>query len=377
MPKNISNIPPCALIYGSDEFTVSLRARELFNKHCSDAPGIDQEIIDANAENQADALKALYKLMEALNTLPFFGSVKVIWFKGCNFFSENKLITTEKVWETQRALAETLQKLGWQDVRLVVSANDIDKRRPLYKAFEKVGSVEEYQNLSAQDKDWEAKAVAFVEGLLKKFGKSATDNAIYELVHRIGPDLRLLTLEVEKLCAYTGNRTNITLKDIDDVCSNNKLVRAFALADALGRRDTSAVMKHLEDEFWSLQFDRDKSEISTLYGLISKVRAMLIAKELISAKIIKPGMNYISFKNSVKKFLETDLPDIKIHEFILFKAIEDCKNYSREELLKAMELLLECNRAFVSTGQDKKIVLQQTLVKILTQTTEKAVEKVQ
>ena len=55
---------------------------------------------------------------------------------------------------------------------------------------------------------------------------------------------------------------------------------------------------------------------------------------------------------------------LAINPFVLFKALPQARLYSEAELVRAMELLLECNRRLISSRLDEKLVLQQTLVQI-------------
>jgi len=57
---------------------------------------------------------------------------------------------------------------------------------------------------------------------------------------------------------------------------------------------------------------------------------------------------------------------LSLNPYVLFKALPQVKRYSEAELIQAMDLLLNCNRRLVSTGLDETLVLQQTLVQIIT-----------
>ena len=57
-----------------------------------------------------------------------------------------------------------------------------------------------------------------------------------------------------------------------------------------------------------------------------------------------------------------------MNPYVLFKASGQAKNYSSGELVRAMDLLLQCNRQLVSSSLDESLVLQQTLVKIVNRT---------
>jgi DNA polymerase III subunit delta len=51
---------------------------------------MDHEIIEATVSNSGEALAAIAKLREALQTLPFFGSGKVVWLRDCNFLGDER-----------------------------------------------------------------------------------------------------------------------------------------------------------------------------------------------------------------------------------------------------------------------------------------------
>ena len=69
-PAAVKN--PVLLVCGEDEFGVKLRGREVFQQWSGEIGGSDHEVIDAYVNNSGEALAALAKLREALQTLPFF-----------------------------------------------------------------------------------------------------------------------------------------------------------------------------------------------------------------------------------------------------------------------------------------------------------------
>ena len=138
----------------------------------------------------------------------------------------------------------------------------------------------------------------------KKFPKKP----LAELVSRVGPHPRQLDNEVEKLCLFVGNRNQIEAEDVNAVCVRNKTARAFALGDALGDRDLPRLLRRLDEELWEVKFDSQKSEIGLLYGLIAKVRAMLLLKEMLREGWIKPEMDYNRFKAQLQRVPAEQLP---------------------------------------------------------------------
>src|SRR5207253_10736131 len=122
-----------------------------------------------------------------------------------------------------------------------------------------------------------------------------------ELINRVGPNVRQLDSEIEKLSLYVGVRKEIEFEDVSSICTRNKMARAFALGDALGDRDLPRLLKRLDEELWEVKLDPNKSEIGLLYGLISKIRAMILLKEMLREGWIKPDIDFGRFKAQLQR----------------------------------------------------------------------------
>lgn len=363
---------PVALLHGDEDFAVKQRARQLFDKWCGEVGGMDHETIDAAVGNGGEALKALGKLREALQTLPFFGGGKVVWFKDCSFLGDDRTSASAAVTEALAELAAELKAFRWDGVRLLVSAGKVDKRKTFYKTLEKLGSVEHFAALSLDDRNWADQAEDIAYKKLKALKKEISSEALAKLVANVGPNAAQLHSEVEKLAAYAGARADIALADVDAIVTRNKQARAFALADALGDRNLPVLLKTLDEELWEVRLKiGKKSEIGLLYGLISKVRVMIFLQEMIKAGWLKADGDYNRFKAQLERVPADALPEDKrinplaMNPYVLFRALPQSKKYSSAELIRAMDLLLQCNMKLVSSQLDESLVLQQTLTQIV------------
>jgi DNA polymerase-3 subunit delta len=364
---------PLKLICGDDEFSVKQRARQLYEQWCAEAGGMDHEVVEAGAGNSEEALRRLSKLHEALQTLPFFGGAKVVWFKDCTFLGEDRTASSAAVTAALGSLAETLKTFRWDGVRLLISGGKPDKRRSFFKTIEKTGSVELFAALSADDRDWSARAESEAMRLVQTGGKSIGAEAVAELVTRVGPNLRALASEVEKLLLYVGERSEITLDDVQILTTKQKLAQAFALGEALGERNLGKLMRVLDQELWEIRagIDRKKSEIGLLYGLLTKIRALLMLKDLRIRGVLKPARDYNSFKSQLERIPPAALPEdrrfnpLASHPFVLFQAMRQTDNYELPELIRAMSVLLQANVQLVSSSLDEAMVLQKALIDIV------------
>ena len=361
---------PLVLVCGEDDFAVTQRAKQIYLQWCEELGGMDHEIIDGSVSNGGEAVRALAKLREAMQTLPFFGTGKVIWLQNCSFLSDERAATKDVI-ESLAALAAELKEFAWQNVRLLISAGKVDKRKAFYKALDKLGTVESFAGLSVDDRDWAGQAEAWARKALRARQKEISDEALSELVNRVGPNARQLDNEVEKVALYAGDRKEIEFDDVATICTRNKMARAFALGDALGDRDLPRLLARLDEALWEVKLDPQKSEIGLLYGLISKVRAMLLLKEMLQEGWVKPDTDYNRFKAQLERVPKDQLPEdrrfnpLAINPYVLYKALPQVKRYTEAELIRAMDLLFQCNLRLVSTSLDESLVVQQTLVQIV------------
>jgi DNA polymerase-3 subunit delta len=370
-PAAAKSASPVLLVFGEDEFAVKQRARHVFQQWAEELGGMDHEIIDASVSNSGEALKALARLREALQTLPFFGGGKVIWFQNCSFLADDRTGSSSAVTETLADIAQELKVFSWQGVQLIISAARVDKRKVFFKTLDKIGTVESFAGWSVDDRDWADQAEGWARKAIRARQKEISEEALAELISRVGPNARQLDTEIEKLSLYVGGRKEIGMEDVAAICTRNKLARAFALGDALGDRDLPRLLRRLDEELWEVKFDSQKSEIGLLYGLISKVRAMLMLKEMLREGWIKPDGDYNRFKAQLERVPADKLPadrrfnPLAVNPYVLYKALPQVRHYTHIELVQAMDLLLQCNQRLVSSGLDESVVLQQALVQIV------------
>src|SRR5262245_39179465 len=136
MPPAAASTAPVCLVHGDDDYAVKQRARQVYQQWSAELGGMDHEVIDAQSANSGEALKALGRLRESLQTLPFFGSGKAVWFQSCNFLGDDRTASASAVTEALAELSQELKSFVWQNVRLLVSAGKVDKRKTFYKTLE-------------------------------------------------------------------------------------------------------------------------------------------------------------------------------------------------------------------------------------------------
>jgi len=332
---------------------------------------MDHEVIEATVANAGEAVKSLARLHEALQTLPFFGGAKVVWFRDCNFLGDDRTARAADVSSGLADLASELKGFEWDNAKLLVSAGKTDRRKGLYKTLAKLGHVEAFEALSVDDREWAGKAEQIVAAKLRALKLKLDHDALNELVQSVGPDRRALISECEKLAIYVGDREAATVADVAAIVTRGKHARAFALGDALGDRNLPALLRRLDEELWATRGDKSKSVMGLLYGLVSKVRSLLFAREMMDADWIRPTNSFPQFKPQLERVPANAFPEdrrlnpLSLNPYVLFRASAQAKNWSGEELVRALDLLLACNRRLVSSSLDNTFLLQQTLTQIV------------
>ncbi len=370
MPAANPQLPaePLCLIFGDEDFLVRDRASQIYEGWCAAVGGEDHEVIDGMVRNAAEALDALAKLDEAVQTLPFFGGAKVVWLRGANFLGDERTASSREVTDRLNGLAKGWESFDWQGVQVLISAGKVDKRKTFFKMLKKVGAVED---LSVAEKERGNRAALIVRQRLAELGKKITSHVADELILLAGSNLQQLHSEADKLASYVGERDEVTRQDVHEIATRTKQAQAFALADALGERNLPKLLRVLDEELWVVKLDSKKSPIALLYGLISKVRTMIFLKELTRLKWIRTGGGYPQFKSQLEAIPDDRMPDDRkfnpkaMHPYMLFNALGHARRYSEEELTRAMDILLRCNRQLVSSSTDDTLLLQQALVQIV------------
>jgi DNA polymerase-3 subunit delta len=370
--------PPLRVAWGDDEFAVQRRARQIFESWTSGelAGAGDSEVIDARSANSEEALRAIARLREALQSLPFFGGRKAIWFRDCNFVGEDRVSEAQAVVEATTGLVKSLGTFDWRDTRLLITAGKLDRRRTFYKTLEEFAEtgaalVEHFPGLTQDDRDWQDRASAFASAEFKALGKRIGAAALRRFVEFVGPQSRQLAMEAQKAAAHVGDRDEIRMEDVEAVTTRGRHARAFALGEFWGERNLPKALAQLENELWMMRSDKQRTEVGLLYALISKVRTTLLAREMLEEGLLRPTSDYRAFQQQLARLPADRFPSdkrynpIEIKAYPMFRAVQHARNYSRQELVDAMGELLRCNLRLVGSTLDGGLALQLAMTRIM------------
>jgi DNA polymerase-3 subunit delta len=361
---------PIHAVVGSDESAVKTAAAELAASLTpADAGDFGLEIIDGCADNAEQAAARIRSTIEALQTLPFFGGGKLVWLKNANFLADNKLGSSAGVQDALEELSTVLQgDLGVGEVKFLLSAPEVDKRRSFYKALAKQAELQVFDKLDASRGGWEEEATELVRSLGKERQLRFDEEALDLFVLLTGGDTRTIKNELEKLDLFLGKKERrVTLEDVRTIVPISRAGVIFELGNALAARDLEralALVRRL--------LDQGESVIGILLvAIIPTVRNLLLVRDLMQRhRLTQPGAPYafISTLNRLPEEATAHLPrkkDGSINSYSLGVAAMQAHRFKTEQLVRGLEACLAANVQIVTTQLDHQMILNQVVVKLL------------
>jgi DNA polymerase-3 subunit delta len=268
-------IAPVYLVFGNDEYPVSMNTRKLIERLCpDDQRAFGLEVIDGGADTVEEALDAVRKSLEALRTVGFLMSGhKVIWLRDVNFLSDSTRPGKSKtVKDAVQGLTDEIKR-GWDAAQsLVISSPKVDKRTAFYKACKKAGEVQEY---ALPERGSEAeKEVRHRARVLMRRAKLEMDEEVFDcFIERAGLDTRLIVQELEKLALYKNGPGRVTRPEVEAMVCSSRDTPGWDFADAVAGRDLPRALRVLR----RLMFQRE-SPVALLIALEKRFSQMLVLR---------------------------------------------------------------------------------------------------
>src|SRR5260370_7273432 len=117
-------------VLGSDDAEIKRVASELASNLTPPGAGdFGLEVIDGAADNVDQAEGRVRSAIEALQTLPFFGSTKVVWLKNVNFLGDDQKARSAAVQSALEEFSQLVDTVFAPGIMLLISATNIYTRR--------------------------------------------------------------------------------------------------------------------------------------------------------------------------------------------------------------------------------------------------------
>jgi len=355
-------------VLGSDEAEVKRVAAELAsNLTPAGAGDFGLEVIDGAADNVDQAGARIRSAIEALQTLPFFGSTKVVWLKNVNFLGDDQKARSAAVQSALEELSELVDSGLGPGVTLLISATDLDKRRSFYKTLLKRAEVQVFDRLDSSRGGWEEEALEMVQQRAKKRKLQFADEALDLFVLLTGGDTRQIDNELEKIDTFLGKDRGVNIELVRELVPLSRAGVIFELGNALAARDLELSLKLVRR-----LLDQGESAIGILLvAIVPTVRNLLLAKDLMERyRLPRPHspFQFISGINRLPTEATDHLPrkkDGSINAYALGIAAQQAGRFETTQLIWAMQACLAANVQLVTTQLDHELILTEVVVKLL------------
>lgn len=233
---------------------------------------------------------------------------------------------------------ETCVLVFWYD-SIEVDTKKNAKWRSIENAFAKAGSSVNLEKRTESDL-----VKLIVSSAKKRLCIIDSGNARY-LISVVGSDIKTLFNELEKICGYVGEG-EITKKNIDELAVKCLQARVYDLSKFILAGNSDGAYGVL-----NVLFAQKEEPISVLAVISSCYVDMYRVKCAKSANVNEMELSeYFNYKG---------------REFLIRNAARDCRNISIVDLRKALDILSKTDELLKSTAIDKKLLLEETVAKLL------------
>ncbi len=259
------------------------------------------------------------------------------------FLSSRRFVVVERPFaadrKTQDTLAEFIRAKSVPEETIVVFwSDDATAKRGkrvsaessvLAEVLKKTKHREVFEPLDPSEvEEWIVRRV-------RERGGQIEPAATEHLASIVGTDLWLAANELDKL--LHRNQGKIVVRDVAESISSKEEANIFAFTDALSKKDERQALRLLEN-----QFEQGANELYLLTMIARQVRILLSVGDLATSE---PNPATISAR-------------LKLHPFVVKKALQQIRTFSQSELLRAHDELVEIDRKMKTSRESPRALLE-------------------
>lgn len=321
---------PVYLLFGSESF-LREEALEALRSYAFARTSRDFNYDSYDArEGQLEAALATAR------TLPMMGPLRLVLLRGMDALLGQD--TGGRKAESGRKRAAAAQELLEAYLEnpeprslLVLSAEKVDRRRKALKLIDSAGALVELKELKArQIPDW-------IAARARSMGLRLEGATPHLLADVLGTDLGTIVRSLEKLQLYVGERATVEPADVEACVARTKVHAVFELMDAVGRRQTDRALTLLHR-----MIENREAPLMILAMLTRQIRRVWLAASLLHAGVPR-----------------RDLADrLGLLPFLVDDLCRQAELFARTDLVRALDLLFDTDRALKSSGSDPERVME-------------------
>lgn len=297
------------LIYGKETFLIEEIQEKFKTLVNSEMMDFNLSVIDGKETN-------LEEFRSSIETLPFMDEKRYIIVKDFELLRGKKKNFTDS---DEKELVKALENISETTVLVFLNYGEIDKRKAIYKAIHKLGTVCEMKKLDD---------MSLLNWCRREFDSRKVKISNSDLIYFIEltgyrdrtseMTLNDVEQEIKKLCSYVGDDEIITKETIRSLMSSKVENDIFQLIDMIGSKNAKRSYKILSDM-------RESGEsILGIFAMLSKqFNQIMQVKSLQEDRVPQ---------NLIKDTL-------KMHPYTFNKIVRQAKNYDEDSLLSIVNYI--------------------------------------
>lgn len=362
---------PLYLVFGSDEYRVATKAKQLIEELVPEAEAAFKlEVVNGAVDTVDAAVHALRQCMMALQTVGLLSSEKVVFFQDVSFLVDNRTGKSETVKEALVELVAFLKKGLSEGQVLVVTAPAADKRRGFAKLFKDAGEIHEYEVVEGAGQSARRELAGRVEKIAAEHQLSMSSSMRDLFLEKVGGNTRQLMTEMGKLAVSLGDRHEVERQDILRITSSSREALAWDLGDAFGKRNLKDALSILRQ----LLFQKE-SAIRLVIGLENRVRDLLLYRQALDRGWLAEkggygrGSSYAWVEPPpevgvmLKDHMEKD--PRKMHPYRVDILAQQARTFTTSHLVTCLRAAVHAHEQLVSTRIPHETTMELLLIRML------------
>jgi DNA polymerase-3 subunit delta len=260
-----------------------------------------------------------------------------------------------------------------RDNTLILLAEEVDKRKRLYKYIQEHGVVLDFAidsgGSASAKRDQEKVLKELILDTLVKYNKKIEPSTLPVLLERVGFHPVAAVMETEKLALYVSDKKTITRDDVDAIIGRTREEALYELTE-------SVTSGNLEDGLRILAHVQDNGVhgLASLATLRNHLKKLLLVRSLqkLSSPSYSQSLSFQAFKKSYLPELKKDRDEWssllwKIHPYALFMLFRQAKQFRCKDLQDGLKEVLTAEYRMKSSAVDNRLIMDNLLFSLMRQ----------
>lgn len=314
------------IFHGPDDFTRNQKLAELKEAiGASDMADLNTMVLDGRDVN-------LSQIRQHADAMPFLAARRLVIVHAYLSVIRNRA-------EDMQALIDYVKQLAPTTDLVFVEAESLEKQHPLLKVAAGMGA-----SVSSFAEPEQRELVPWIVKRAKEAGGVIEPGAAEMLARLVGPNLRLLHNEIEKLALYVNGQRPVRAADVELLVPYREEAEKFGLSNAIGQRNA----RQAYDQLWK-ELDEGQHPMAILGSIAAQIRALLEVKDM-AERGLSPA------EIATAKGWRSD--------YAAKMRLREAANFSMRRLEQILEMLLDTDQAIKSGRLEPALALDMFIARL-------------